>query len=116
MSEPVLRFGSDREAFRTEDEPLVTGRGRFTDDVDVAGQAHAAFVRAQVGHGELRRIDVTAAARMPAMPLPRDAFQAPVARWTLLLPPSGPTPVRDRPRARSRPGTAPLTSKADEDH
>ena len=40
-----LRFGSGHRAIRSEDAPLVTGRGQFTDDLDVAGQAHAAFVR-----------------------------------------------------------------------
>lgn len=67
MGESLLRFGSDRDALRTEDEPLITGRGRFTDDVNVPGQAHAAFVRAQLGHAELRRIDVTTAAKMPGV-------------------------------------------------
>src|SRR3989441_13123909 len=53
VSENLLRFGSDRDARRSEDGPLLTGRGCFTDDVSVPGQAHAAFVRAQVGHAEL---------------------------------------------------------------
>jgi carbon-monoxide dehydrogenase large subunit len=63
----LLRFGSDRDARRSEDEPLVTGRGTFTDDVMVPGQAHAAFARAQVGHGELRGVDVSKAAAMPGV-------------------------------------------------
>ena len=49
-----FRFGSDHGARRSEDEPLLTGRGRFTDDLRVPGQAHAAFVRAPVGHAEIR--------------------------------------------------------------
>src|SRR3989442_1659834 len=48
VSENLLRFGSDRDVRRSEDGPLLTGRGCFTDDVSVPGQAHAAFVRAQV--------------------------------------------------------------------
>ena len=40
-----LRFGSGHRAIRSEDAPLLTGRGQFTDDLNVAGQAHAAFVR-----------------------------------------------------------------------
>ena len=39
-----LRFGSGNYAIRSEDAPLLTGRGQFTDDLDVAGQAYAAFV------------------------------------------------------------------------
>ncbi|MGH7325753.1 MAG: xanthine dehydrogenase family protein molybdopterin-binding subunit, partial [Candidatus Rokuibacteriota bacterium] len=67
MSESLLRFGSDLDARRSEDEPLITGRGRFTDDVSVPGQAHAAFVRAQVGHGELRGVDAGRALAMPGV-------------------------------------------------
>src|SRR2546422_6318637 len=64
VSENLLRFGSDRDARRSEDGPLLTGRGCFTDDVSVPGQAHAAFVRAQVGHAELCGVDVSRALKM----------------------------------------------------
>src|SRR2546425_10460732 len=64
VSENLLRFGSDRDARRSEDGPLLTGRGCFTDDVSVPGQAHAAFVRAQVGHAELHGVDVSRALKM----------------------------------------------------
>jgi carbon-monoxide dehydrogenase large subunit len=67
MSESLLRFGSDRDARRSEDGPLLTGRGRFTDDVSVAGQAYAAFVRAQVSHAELRDVDVARALARPGV-------------------------------------------------
>ena len=67
MSENLLRFGSDRDARRSEDGPLLTGRGCFTDDVSVPGQAHAAFVRAQIGHAELYGVDVSRALRMPGV-------------------------------------------------
>jgi carbon-monoxide dehydrogenase large subunit len=67
VSESLLRFGSDRDALRSEDEPLVTGRGRFTDDVRVAGEVHAAFVRAPVGHGALGGVDAARAAAMPGV-------------------------------------------------
>jgi carbon-monoxide dehydrogenase large subunit len=66
-SDSVLRFGSDRGALRSEDRPLLTGRGRFTDDVDVPGQAHAVFVRATFGHAEIRGIDVAAALERPGV-------------------------------------------------
>jgi aerobic carbon-monoxide dehydrogenase large subunit len=62
-----LRFGSDGHALRSEDGPLLTGHGRFTDDVDLPGQVHAAFVRAQVGHGEIRRIDSSRALALPGV-------------------------------------------------
>jgi hypothetical protein len=43
-----FRFGSERDALRSEDAPLVTGRGKFTDDLDMTGKVHAAFVRAML--------------------------------------------------------------------
>jgi carbon-monoxide dehydrogenase large subunit len=61
------RFGSEQHALRSEDAPLVTGRGKFTDDLDVAGQVHAAFARATVAHAIIRKIDVAGATRMPGV-------------------------------------------------
>jgi len=62
-----LRFGSGGAALRSEDEPLLAGRGRFTDDVDLPGQAYAAFARSPLGHAEIRAVEVAAAARMPGV-------------------------------------------------
>lgn len=67
MADERLRFGSGRDALRSEDEPLLTGRGRFTDDLAPPGAAHAAFVRAAVGHGTIRAVDAAAAARLPGV-------------------------------------------------
>ena len=67
MTDTSLRFGSGREALRSEDDPLLCGRARFTDDVDLPRQAFAAFARAQVAHGVLRRVDLARAARMPGV-------------------------------------------------
>jgi carbon-monoxide dehydrogenase large subunit len=54
----ALRFGSDRGAIRSEDAPLVTGGGQFTDDIKLSGQAYATFVRAPVAHAEIRNFEV----------------------------------------------------------
>jgi carbon-monoxide dehydrogenase large subunit len=64
---PGPRFGSSAHTTRSEDEPLVTGRGRFTDDIALPGQVHAAFVRAPVAHATILSIDVAAAAGMPGV-------------------------------------------------
>ena len=50
---------------RREDLRLLTGRGRFTADWDLPGQAHAAFLRADRAHARILGID-TAAARAHA--------------------------------------------------
>ena len=62
-----FRFGSDHGALRSEDEPLLTGRGRFTDDLNVPGQAYAVFVRAPVSHAEIRSVELGAARAMPGV-------------------------------------------------
>ena len=66
MSETLLRFGAGGQA-RAEDDPLLTGQGRFTDDLNVAGQVYAAFVRAPVAHARLAGIDAAAARAMPGV-------------------------------------------------
>jgi len=48
---------------RFEDRRLVAGRGRFTDDFSLDGQAYAAFVRSPHAHARLESIDTGAAAR-----------------------------------------------------
>ena len=37
MIRHLTRFGSDHGALRSEDEPLLTGRGQFTDDLNMPG-------------------------------------------------------------------------------
>src|SRR5262249_53921973 len=62
-----LRFGGGRSAIRSEDAALVTGAGKFTDDINLPGQAYAAFVRASVAHATIEKVDVVAAAKMPGV-------------------------------------------------
>ncbi len=52
---------------RREDVRFLTGKGRYTDDINVAGQAHVAFLRADVAHATLNGIDSGAAAAMPGV-------------------------------------------------
>ena len=59
MDSTPARFGSDHGTLRSEDEPLLTGAGRFTDDLNVPDQAYAVFVRAPVeprGDPQRRRV------------------------------------------------------------
>lgn len=67
MQTTPIRFGSDQGALRSEDEPLITGHGRFTDDLRVPDQVYAVFVRAQVGHAEIRNVDAAEARDMPGV-------------------------------------------------
>ncbi|MBS4083104.1 MAG: xanthine dehydrogenase family protein molybdopterin-binding subunit [Rhizobiales bacterium] len=63
----TTRFGSDAGAKRSEDEPLVTGKGQFTDDLNFPGQAYAAFLRAPVGHAKISSVDTAEAHAMPGV-------------------------------------------------
>jgi carbon-monoxide dehydrogenase large subunit len=49
---------------RIEDLPLIQGRGRFLDDLQLPGLLHAAFVRSPLAHAIIRGIDATAATSM----------------------------------------------------
>ena len=52
---------------RKEDWRLLTGRGRFSDDVNLPGQAYAVFVRSPHAHAHIRAIDTVAARAMPGV-------------------------------------------------
>lgn len=52
---------------RREDIRFLTGNGKYTDDINVAGQAFAYFVRSQVAHGTINGIDASAAAASPGV-------------------------------------------------
>jgi carbon-monoxide dehydrogenase large subunit len=61
------RFGSGQSVPRTEDRALLTGRGRFVDDVSLPGQAHLAFLRSPYAHARIRSIDASAASALPGV-------------------------------------------------
>src|SRR6516162_8493443 len=50
---------------RTEDFRLLTGRGRFGDDLVLSRQAHAFFVRSPHAHARIVAVDKTAALAVP---------------------------------------------------
>lgn len=52
---------------RKEDHRFITGKGRYTDDLDRPGQAYAYFVRSPYAHARIRHLDVTAAKTMPGV-------------------------------------------------
>ena len=52
---------------RLEDAPLLTGKGRFIDDIAVPGMLHACFVRSPHPHAAIRNIDGAAALALPGV-------------------------------------------------
>ncbi len=52
---------------RREDFRLLTGRGRYSDDINVPGQAYAVMVRSPHAHALVRSVDVAAAKSAPGV-------------------------------------------------
>ncbi|HRX02507.1 MAG TPA: xanthine dehydrogenase family protein molybdopterin-binding subunit, partial [Anaerolineae bacterium] len=52
---------------RNEDPRLLTGQALFTDDVELPGMLHAAFVRSDYAHAWLRGIDTSLARDLPGV-------------------------------------------------
>jgi aerobic carbon-monoxide dehydrogenase large subunit len=90
---------------RKEDQRLLTGKGRFTDDFSIEGQAYAAMVRSPHPHARIVRVDTSKAKAMPGVlgvftgadvtadglkPLPHSAV--PSTKFDMKL---GPPPGRD---------------------
>ena len=94
---------------RLEDAPLLTGRGRFVDDINFPGQLHMRIVRSEHAHGDIVSIDAEAARAMPGVvavwtgedirDLPPIDFRDPAAEGAEALPPAG---ARAGPRALCR--------------
>jgi carbon-monoxide dehydrogenase large subunit len=63
----LMKFGVGQPVSRKEDPTLLRGQGRYTDDINLAGQAYAVMVRSKMAHGMLKGIDATAAAAMPGV-------------------------------------------------
>src|SRR5215468_2531424 len=63
----LMKFGVGQPVSRKEDPILLRGEGRYTDDINLADQAHAVMVRSPVAHGRLKGIDAKAASAMPGV-------------------------------------------------
>ena len=63
-----MEFRKIGEPFRRlEDERLLTGKGRFSDDWNLANQAWMGVVRSPHAHAQLKSVDVSDAAAMPGV-------------------------------------------------
>jgi len=62
-----MKFALGQSIQRLEDDALLRGAGRYTDDFAPARAAHASFVRSPHAHARIRSIDTAAAARMPGV-------------------------------------------------
>jgi aerobic carbon-monoxide dehydrogenase large subunit len=63
----LQKFGVGQPVLRKEDDTLVRGKGKYTDDFNLPRQAYAWIVRSSHAHGVIRRIDTEAAKAMPGV-------------------------------------------------
>jgi len=63
----LQKFGVGQPVRRKEDDTLVRGKGKYTDDFSLPGQVYAWIVRSSHAHGILRGIDTEAAKAMPGV-------------------------------------------------
>ena len=52
---------------RSEDPRILTGAGRYVDDIKLPGMLHAAFVRSPMAHALVLSVDVSAARELPGV-------------------------------------------------
>ncbi|OZB13689.1 MAG: carbon monoxide dehydrogenase, partial [Rhodobacterales bacterium 34-62-10] len=52
---------------RREDLRFLTGNGNYTDDINLYGQTYVHFLRSDVAHGRLNKVDTSDAAKMPGV-------------------------------------------------
>jgi carbon-monoxide dehydrogenase large subunit len=62
-----VKFGIGQPLRRYEDARLLTGHGRYTDDIALPGAAYGVFLRAPVAHAILKKVDTAAARGMPGV-------------------------------------------------
>jgi aerobic carbon-monoxide dehydrogenase large subunit len=63
----LQKYGVGQPVRRKEDDTLVRGKGKYTDDFNLPGQAYAWIVRSTHAHGIIRGIDTSAAKAMPGV-------------------------------------------------
>src|SRR5262249_12482164 len=85
---------------RLEDPALLTGQGRFVDDIKLPGVVHAAFVRSPHAHARIRAIDTTAARGMAGVHTVLTANDMPPRIATGMIPMLVPNPAIRTPRTQ----------------
>src|SRR6266436_1099767 len=63
----LQKYGVGQPVRRKEDDTLVRGKGKYTDDFVAPGQAYCWMVRSSHAHGIIKGIDTTAAKAMPGV-------------------------------------------------
>jgi CO/xanthine dehydrogenase Mo-binding subunit len=62
-----MQFGMGQAVVRKEDLRLLTGGGRYLDDINLPQQSHAAILRSPHAHARIRSIDPRRAETLPGV-------------------------------------------------
>ena len=90
MPEGISKEGIGASVRRKEDKKFISGMGRYTDDINRAGQLHVWFVRSDVAHAEIKNIDTSAAEKAEGVvavltgeDVAADGIGGPICGWVV---------------------------------
>ncbi len=63
----MAKFGLSQSVRRIEDPRLLTGNGRYTDDIGLPGQAHGVVLRSPHAHARITALDTAPALAIPGV-------------------------------------------------
>ena len=90
MPDGIVNEGIGASVRRKEDKKFITGKGRYTDDINRAGQLYAYFVRSDRAHAEITSIDTAAASKAEGVvavytgeDVAADGIGGPICGWVV---------------------------------
>ncbi|OWU71290.1 xanthine dehydrogenase [Roseovarius sp. 22II1-1F6A] len=86
MTKQAHQFGTSQSIKRIEDLRLLTGHGRYVDDIAPEGALHAYFLRSPVAHAQITTLDVAEARALDGVHLVLTAADLEAAGLTASLP------------------------------
>jgi len=76
---------------RKEDKKFLTGKGRYTADINLARQTHAYFVRSPHARAKITKVDISKASKAPGVikiltgeDLAKDKIGGLIAGWKIV--------------------------------
>jgi aerobic carbon-monoxide dehydrogenase large subunit len=96
VAEPEAKSWVGGGILRKEDPELLTGQGRYVDDIALPGMLWLAFVRSPVAHATIASIDTSAARQLPGV---QAVFTGPelAEEWAAAMPCAWPIADRTMP-------------------
>ena len=90
MNEVTKKDGIGSSVRRTEDKKFLTGKGKYTDDINRPGQVQAYFLRSDVAHAKIKKIDIKNAQSAPGVvgvytgdDIAADKVGGPICGWVV---------------------------------